>query len=226
MNRRNFLGYSTASAGALAISLAIQSCTKTPVTVPGAPSSVLGGVYVSLVGIQGVLQAIPNQPISLTSKYKTQIDQADQSYNAAVSLFQALVQLPSVATNQQTQITNLVATATSDFLLLIAAFTSDVSETGSVAAKDTVNDLKKHAISMRPYTRMGFHSNAATANVSWTTILTYLEIAAGVAKAIPIAAPYAALAQVILQLVQAAVTAAQGAQSQFDLTKLTPVAIF
>lgn len=212
--RRSFFGRSFFATGLAASGvLALAACTRSgSVATPGAPAPALSGFYTSLAAIQGVLAGLPSSPAALIAEYKTQINASIASYNEAEMLFQFTVAAGAAAT--PASLAMLVASATQELLNLIALFTGRLGQTGSVAS----GQIRAHQID-------GQRRPQAISAISFTDILTYLNLAAGVAAAVPGAAPYALLAQLIIRLVQSATAGVQAAQASYNPALLHTAAL-
>ena len=176
------------------------TCTK--------PASGTQAFYQGLVTTHTALTTIAANPTSVVAvQYKTQINQAIASQNAADASFMTFYANQS---GDSTVLVANIATVSSDVVALVADFTAPLSP-----AKAAKMRAKFSAAKMK--------ASASGASVTFQDILPILQIALGVAQGF-IPPQYGPLAQVALQVLQSAIAANTSAATSIDLTVLTPIA--
>ena len=137
-------------------------------------------------------------------KYVPQFNQAASAYAVAFQSYSLYRTDRSNASQLSLAIANLTVSVTG----LEAVFQSDMQ-----ASPAAVANVQSRAMKIR-----------ATARVSISDIFTELQIAAAIAQTIPPAAPYAMLAQLVIDATRQALAAQTAATSQpIDLSTISPV---
>lgn len=169
-----------------------------------------GSTYDTLVTSRAALVALRSDVVS---KYPTYAPE----FNAAARAFETTVQTYTLyrgaPTATQEQVTLEIGNLTVSVVALETSIQQALHVPPATAAK--VRAQYQHK-------RNGLARN----NITVSDILTELEIAAGIAQAIPGAQPYAGLASLVIQATQSAVAALQHAQgTPIDLQALQPIAV-
>ncbi|HEY6989789.1 MAG TPA: hypothetical protein VH369_15450 [Bryobacteraceae bacterium] len=163
-----------------------------------------GATYDSLTLAHAALGSLRTQISASYPKYVPQFNQAADAYTVA---FQAY-SLYRTDRSNASQLSLAVSNLTVSVAALEAAFQSDMHASPAVVAR-----FQHRARSIR-----------ATARVSISDILAELQIAAAVAQTIAPAAPYAMLAQLVIDATRQALAAQSAAASQaIDLSTIAPL---
>lgn len=178
---------------------------------PNQLSTFDGDSYDALTASHGALLGLRTEAVALP-QYKDAFNQAATSYNTALQAYTLFRSAPS---QNQLQVSLEISSLTQGIVALENAFQVGMNVTPAQKAAATAQVTKK----ARSISR-------ATSNVSLTTILTDLQIAASVAEVIPGASPYAALAQVVIAGTEQAISAVQAASGQpIDLSTISAIAL-
>jgi hypothetical protein len=156
-----------------------------------------GASYDTLTLAHGALTSMRGQIVGNYAKYNTLFNQAAAAYNVALTGYS---DFREKAANQAE-----VAAAISDLTLAIVNLETAFQANMHVAPADVMKSRKKAERVRRA---------AAGQGIGVFDILTELEVAAAVARAIPAAAPYAGLAQIVIGSTSAALSAEQAAAGQ------------
>jgi hypothetical protein len=166
-----------------------------------------GTTYDTLTVTHGALLSLRAEVVSSYPKYAPVFNQAAAAYAMA---FNAYSLYRTTGTNQA-DISVQLGNLTVSIVALENTFLNDMH-----ASSANVIHVRRKAKRMRA---------RAAASVTISDILTELEIAAAVAKTIPSAQPYAALAQIVIEATSQAVAAEVAAAGQaIDLSTIQPVA--
>ena len=163
-----------------------------------------GATYNTLTLAHGALGSLRTEISASYPQYVPQFNQAASAYAVAFNAYSVY----RTSQTNQSELSSAVSALTVSVVALESSFESDL-----------------HA---SPATVAHFHSKAkqmqATAHVSISDILTELQIAAAVAKAIPAAAPYAMLADLVIGATNQALAAQSAASGQpIDLSTISPI---
>jgi hypothetical protein len=174
---------------------------------PNAMNAFDGATYDTLTVAHGALSSLRAQVVSSYPKYTPVFNQAAAAYATAFSGYA----LYRSTTADQAGTAAALASLTASVVALENAFLNDMHASPASMAK-----MRLKAKNIRAH---------ASAAVSISDILTELEIAAAVAKAIPTAQPYAALAQIVISATSEAVASEAAAVGQaIDLSTIQPLA--
>jgi hypothetical protein len=174
---------------------------------PNALNAFDGATYDSLTVAHGALTSLRAQVVSGYPKYVPVFNQAAAAYTTAFNGYA----LYRSTTANQTDIAVALDNLTVSVVALENAFISDMH-----ASSANIINARRKAKVIRA---------RAGASVTISDILTELEIAAAVAKAVPGAQPYAALAEMVIDATSQAVAAEVASSGQaIDLTTIQPVA--
>jgi hypothetical protein len=165
-----------------------------------------GATYDSLTVAHAALISLRAQVVSGYPKYAPVFNQAAASYSTAFNAYSLYR-----TTANQADISVALANLTVSVVALENSFLTDMH-----APSANIVKMHQKAHTLR---------SQASASVTISDILTELEIAAAVAKAIPAAQPHAALAEMVITATSQAVAAEVAASAQpIDLTTVQPVA--
>jgi hypothetical protein len=166
-----------------------------------------GATYDTMTLAHGALTSLRAQVSFSYPKYVPVFNQAAAAYGPAFNAYAAFRTNPSDQAEMGVEIDNL----TVSIIALENAFQTDMNVSAS-----TVAQVEKQAKKLR---------QSISDRVTVSDILTELEIAAAVARTVPAAAPYAALAQVVITSTSEALAAEIAAAGQpIDLTTIQPIA--
>ena len=184
-------------------------------THPNEISAFDGSTFDTLVATEAVLTSLRSEIASTYPTYKDVFDTAAVGFNTTVTAYGSFRVSPNA--QSQAQLSTEVLSLTQAIVALENQIQVDLKVSPAQVAAIRAKATK---------TKHSFLKAHATADLTLTDILTELEVAAGVAEAIPVAAPYAALAQVVIEATQVAVNAVQSANgTPIDLTKLPAIAL-
>ncbi|HEY1950925.1 MAG TPA: hypothetical protein VGG97_28180 [Bryobacteraceae bacterium] len=162
--------------------------------------------YDSLTVAHGALTSLRAEVVSSYPKYAPVFNQAAAAYATAFNSYSLYR-----TTANEADISMALANLTVSVVALENAFLNDMH-----ASSVNIVKMRRKANAMRA---------RASASVTISDVLTELEIAAAVAKAIPAAQPYAALAQIVIDATSQAVAAEAAASGQvIDLSTIQPLA--
>jgi hypothetical protein len=165
-----------------------------------------GTTYDSLTVAHGALTSLRAEVVSSYPKYAPVFNQAAAAYATAFNSYSLYR-----TTANEADISMALANLTVSVVALENAFLNDMH-----ASSVNIVKMRRKANAMRA---------RASASVTISDVLTELEIAAAVAKAIPAAQPYAALAQIVIDATSQAVAAEAAASGQvIDLSTIQPLA--
>jgi len=166
-----------------------------------------GATYDSLLLAHGALNAFAANVSASYPKYKPLFNEASVAYDTAYQSYTSFRAAPTTQAEMTVVINNLAIS----IVALENAMQADMQ-----ASPSNVAAIRARAKRMR-------HS-AKQAGVSVSDILTELEIAAAVARTIPQASAYAALAEVVIESTSSALAAEIAASGQpIDLSLIQPV---
>jgi hypothetical protein len=166
-----------------------------------------GATYSSLLLAHGALTSLRASVSSSYPKYAPIFNEAGASYNTAYTAYAGFRSQPTT----QAEVTVLAGNLVISMIALENAFQADmqVSPTNVAAVRARANRMR---------------ASAKLAHISVSDILTELEIAAAIARAIPPASAYAALAQVVIESTSSALAAEIAAAGQpIDLSPIQPI---
>jgi hypothetical protein len=165
-----------------------------------------GTTYDSLTVAHGALTSLRAKVVSSYPKYAPVFNQAAAAYAAAFNSYSLYR-----TTANEADISMALANLTVSVVALENALLNDMH-----ASSVNMVKMRRKANAMRA---------RASASVTISDVLTELEIAAAVAKAIPATQPYAALAQIVIDATSQAVAAEAAASGQvIDLSTIQPLA--
>jgi hypothetical protein len=186
--------------------LIANGCGTQP-THPNQLSVFDGATYDSLLLAHGALASLQANVQTSYPKYVPMFNQASTAYSTAYTTY------TTFRTEPKTQAE--VAVAIGNLVVAIVAI-ENVFQTDMKASTASVAHIRAHARRLR--------TSAKQAGISVSDILTELEIAAAVARTIPAASQYAALAQVVIQSTDAALAAESVEVGQpIDLALIQPI---
>jgi len=167
-----------------------------------------GASFDTLTLAHGALTSLRTQIAANYPSYDAEFDEAAASYAAAYNAYA----LYRVQTGSQAELTVAIDNLTVSIVAL-----ENVFETDMHASPAVIQATRKRAETLR--------QRAAGSNVTVSDILTELEIAAAVARAIPTAGPYAALASMVIEATSQALADELTETGQpIDLSVIQPVA--
>jgi hypothetical protein len=197
------LGRSSLALPILSLLLMATGCGTQP-NHPNQLDTFDGATYDSLTLAHAALSSLRTQISAGYPKYVPQFNQAASAYAVAFQSYSLYRTDRSNASQLSLAIANLTVSVTG----LEAVFQDDMQ-----ASPAAVANVQSRAMKIR-----------ATARVSISDIFTELQIAAAVAQTIPAAAPYAMLAQLVIDATRQALAAQTAAASQpIDLSAISPV---
>jgi hypothetical protein len=165
-----------------------------------------GTTYDSLTVAHGALTSLRAEVVSSYPKYAPVFNQAAAAYATAFNSYSLYR-----TTANEADISMALANLTVSVVALENAFLNDMH-----ASSANIVKTRRKANAMRA---------RASASVTISDVLTELEIAAAVAKAIPAAQPYVALAQIVIDATSQAVAAEAATSGQvIDLNTIQPLA--
>jgi hypothetical protein len=165
-----------------------------------------GTTYDSLTVAHGALTSLRAEVMSSYPKYAPVFNQAAAAYATTFNSYSLYR-----TTANEADISIALANLTVSVVALENAFLNDMH-----ASSASIVKTRRKANAMRA---------RASASVTISDVLTELEIAAAVARAIPAAQPYAALAQIVIEATSQAVAAEAAASGQvIDLSTIQPLA--
>lgn len=165
-----------------------------------------GATYDTLTLAHGALGSLRAKISAGYPKYVPQFNQAAAAYGVAFQAYSLY------RTNQtdQSQLSSAVANLTVSVVALEGVFQSDMNPSPAAVA-----NVQGRAKKMR----------AAAARLSLSDILTELQIAAAIARTIAPAAPYALLADLVIDATRQAMAAQTAASGRpIDLSTISPIA--
>lgn len=214
----NFLKLPIATLLVFALTILNTGCqfgsSSTVVPHPNEINTFDGAVYDSLTIAHSALLSLGPQIKTSFPTYTAEYNTAVQAYDVAYTTYSAYRSSPTAdTTNLTAQILNITVAVAA----LETAIQKDMGVSPAVVAsiRAKVIKIKKSKINSLDSTQF-----------SIADLLTELEIAAQVAETIPVAAPYAALASVVIQATAAAIaafTAASG--TAINLATISPVPV-
>lgn len=186
--------------------LLIGGCGVQPVH-PNQISAFDGASYDTLTLAHGALASLRPQIAAHYPKYTGLFNQAVAAYSAALTGYSVFRTDPVNQAGVAVEVTNLTLAIVS----LESAFQMDMQ-----LAPASIGKARRKAEHIR--------RSASNAGVSVSDILTELEIAAAVARAVPAAAPYAGLAEIVITSTTAALNAEQASSGQsIDLSLIQAI---
>jgi len=166
-----------------------------------------GAAYDSLTLAHGALTSLRAQVSVSYPKYSPVFDEAAASYTAAYSAYALYRTNPA----DSTALTVAIANLTVSVVALENSFQADMQ-----APPATVAEVRRHARTLL--------EKASRQHVSVSDILTELEIAAAIARAVPAAQAYAGIASMVIEATSEALSAEALQSGQpIDLTTIQPV---
>lgn len=187
-----------------------------PNTHPNELNAFDGSTFDSLVATDAALTSLRAQVSQQFPAYKNTFNTAASGFNMAVQVYTTYRSAPNTQT--QAEINTDILSLTQAVVALETQIQSDLHVDPTKVASIRASIEKKKGAYLK--------AHAAGTNISIVDVLTELDIAATVAEAVPGASPYAALAQVVIQMAQTAITAVQASNgTPIDLTKLPVVAL-
>lgn len=181
----------------------------TQTTHPNQLNAFDGASYDSLTLAHGALTSLRAQVSVSYPKYAPVFNQAANSYAAAYGAYGLYRTNPSDQASLMVGIANL----TVSIVALENSFQSDMQ-----ASPALVEGVRKRARNLR--------ARAAGQNVTVSDILTELEIAASIARAIPAAQTYAGIASMVIAATSEALAAETMSSGQpIDLTTIQPIPV-
>jgi hypothetical protein len=200
----NKLKWSSLALPVFSLSLIVTTGCGTQPNHPNQLNTFDGGTYDSMTLAHAALGSLRVQISTAYPKYVRQFNQAASAYTVAFQAYSLYRTDKSNTSQLSLAISNLTVSVAS----LEAVLQSDMHASPAAVAK-----FKSRAKKIR-----------ATAHISISDILTELQIAAAVAQTIAPAAPYAMLAQLVLDATRQALAAETAASSQpIDLTAIAPI---
>jgi hypothetical protein len=167
-----------------------------------------GASYDTLTLADGALTSLRAQVLVNYQKYTPLFNDAVSAYTVAFNAYS----LFRTNANNQAEVTVAIDNLIVSVIALENAFQADLH-----VSPAAVLNLHKKAAKIRV---------AIGTRLSVSDILTELEIAAAVARAVPAAAPYAALAELVIGATSQALAAEMAASGQaIDLATIQPVAM-
>ncbi|MBV9158442.1 MAG: hypothetical protein JO097_19435 [Acidobacteriaceae bacterium] len=191
----------------VATAVLISTGCKSQPAHPNQLNTFDGATYDSLTLAHGALASLRVQISTSYPKYAPLFNEAEVTYSTAYEAYS----LYRVKSSNQAQISVAISNLAVAIAALENAFQSDLH-----VAPKVILDFRHRALVIR---------TAAGQNISISDILTALEIAAAVAQTVPPAAPYAALATIVIEATQQALAAQSAASGQpIDLSTIQPLA--
>lgn len=170
-----------------------------------------GQTYDTLTTARASLLSLRSQIETRYPKYKSEFNTAASAYNTTESAYALFRSAP---TSDQIALATQIGNVTVNIVALESAIQADLHVPAA-----TTQQIQARAFHVRKHVLA-----SQAANVSFTDIMTYLEIASSVAQAVPGAGPYAALASVVIQATTQAVTAIEAANGKpIDLSTLAAI---
>lgn len=190
----------------VALAVFFSGCSPQP-SHPNQINAFDGATYDSLTLAKGALNYLRARVSTTYPQYKQLFNQAATAYSTAVNAYVLYRTKPS----DQAAVASDIANLTTSIVALEDTFASDMHVSAQMEQK-----IRHKAQRIR--------AAAAGSNLSLSDILTELEIAASVAEAVPVAAPYAALALAVIAATQQALAARTAEAGQpIDVATLAPV---
>ena len=175
---------------------------------PNQLNSFDGASFDSLTLAHGALTSLRADVTVSYPKYSPVFDEAAASYAAAYNAYALYRTNPKDAT----QLTVAVANLTVSIVALENSFQGDMKVSSSV-----VIDIRRKARTLV--------EKAARQHVTVSDILTELEIAAAIARAVPVTSSYAGLASIVIAATSEALAADAAESGQpIDLSAIQPIA--
>ena len=175
-----------------------------------------GTTYTSLLAAHAALDVTRAKVQSSFPQYINTFNKSADSYAVAYNSYVLFRQNPA---QNQVQISVEIAALATSIVALEDAFTAPLP-----ATKAQIKKLHQYSVKLQTGSLLKPHSTTVTTKISIVDILTYLQLAATIAQGVPAASPYAALAQMVLQIATASVQAVQAHAGQaIDLTVITPI---
>lgn len=200
----NKFGRSSLALPILSLFLMLATGCGTQPNHPNQLDTFDGATYDSLTLAHAALSSLRTQISAGYPKYVPQFNQAASAYAVAFQSYSLYRTDRSNASQLSLAVANLTVSVTG----LEAVFQSDMQ-----ASPAAVANVQSRAMKIR-----------ATARISISDIFTELQIAAAIAQTIPPAAPYAMLAQLVIDATRQALAAQTAAASQpIDLSTISPV---
>ncbi len=200
----NKFGRSSLALPILSLFLMLATGCGTQPNHPNQLDTFDGATYDSLTLAHAALSSLRTQISAGYPKYVPQFNQAASAYAVAFQSYSLYRTDRSNASQLSLAVANLTVSVTG----LEAVFQSDMQ-----ASPAAVANVQSRAMKIR-----------ATARISISNIFTELQIAAAIAQTIPPAAPYAMLAQLVIDATRQALAAQTAAASQpIDLSTISPV---
>jgi hypothetical protein len=166
-----------------------------------------GATYDTLTLAHGALTSLRAQVFVSYPKYAPLFNEAASAYTVAFNAYS----LYRVNANNQAELAVAIDNLTVSIISLENSFQADMH-----VSPQEVLSVRKKATKIRV---------SIGTKLSVSDILTELEIAAAVARSVPAAAPYAALAQLVIGATSQALAAEMAASGQaIDLTTIQPLA--
>ena len=186
--------------------LLTQSCGS-PMPHPNQLNAFDGATYDTLTVTHGALSYLRIQIVTSYPKYAPVMNQAITAYATAFDAYSLYRATPGSSSN----ISAAIGSLTISIVALEDTFLHDVQVPVATSA-----EIRGKADALR--------SQAGSASIS--DILTELQIAAALARTIPAAQPYAALAEIIIGATsQALLDQASASGQPIDLNTIQPIAI-
>ena len=178
---------------------------------PGAINQFDSTTYDSFLVAHAALTSLRIQVSSTYPKYSGQFDTAAASYQTAYNSYGLFRSAP---TANQAQVAQAINALTTSIIALENAIQADLNVPVATRAKIKLEALKK------------LRKHDFSPDINLQTILTELEIAAAVAEAVPGTAPYAALASIVIEATQEALSALSANSGlPIDMTQIAPIPV-
>jgi hypothetical protein len=189
------------------LSILLASSCGTHTSHPNQINAFDGATYDGLLLAHGALTSLEANVTTSYPKYVPIFNQAGAAYNTALATYTTFRATPTTQAELSVTIGNLTVA----IVALENAFQTDMQ-----ASSTNIAEIRARAKRLR--------TSASNAGISVSDLLTELEIAAAVARTIPQTAPYAQLAEVIIQTTSAALAAEVAQVGQpIDITLIQPI---
>lgn len=173
-----------------------------------------GDTYDTLTTARAALVATKSRVQAQYPKYVVLTNTAIASYNTAYASYVTFRQAPAAS---DIQLASQIGLVTAAVIELESQLQADLKPSAEAIQKANA----KYASLKDQYP-----AHTIAAHISLASILTELEIAAAVAQSIPIASPYAQLAQLVIEATSQAVAAVQASSGKpIDLSLIGPVSL-
>lgn len=199
--------------GAVAAALILSAVGCKSTSHPNQINQFDGASFDSLVAAHSALETLRVQVVSKYPKYKGDFNIAAAAYNTARDTYATFRQAPA---QNQAQVAAEIGNVTVSLVALENSIQQDLHVSPDAVAKARANALKQRQRLYRTY----------PSAINVTDILTDLEIAASVAQAVPVAAPYAALASLVIEATSEAIASLSAQSGQpIDLSAIPEIAV-